>query len=89
MTLPLGFSKESEKEAEVEAEADITDERISSEPRPQPQPVVIPEDTPPDGGYGWVVCFAAALMNGFTWGVAAVFTYLTLYSVCNVLLLIH
>ena len=27
---------------------------------------------PPDGGYGWVVCFAISLLNGFTWGVAAV-----------------
>ncbi len=36
-------------------------------------PVVVqPLDAPPEGGYGWVVVFALALMNGFTWGVAAV-----------------
>jgi hypothetical protein len=29
-------------------------------------------DDPPEGGYGWVVCGAVALINGFTWGVAAV-----------------
>jgi len=29
-------------------------------------------DEPPEGGYGWVVCGAVALINGFTWGVAAV-----------------
>jgi hypothetical protein len=27
---------------------------------------------PPEGGYGWVVCGAVSLINGFTWGVAAV-----------------
>ena len=34
--------------------------------------VATPSDVPPDGGYGWVVCFALANMNGWTWGVAAV-----------------
>ena len=34
--------------------------------------ITIPLDTPPDGGYGWVVCFALGNMNGFTWGIAAV-----------------
>ena len=34
--------------------------------------VVIPTETPPDGGYGWVVCGAISAMNGFTWGIAAV-----------------
>jgi len=29
-------------------------------------------DDPPEGGYGWVVCGAVSLINGFTWGVAAV-----------------
>lgn len=33
-----------------------------------------PIDAPPDGGYGWVVCGAVSLINGFTWGVAAVST---------------
>jgi hypothetical protein len=33
--------------------------------RPEP-------DDPPEGGYGWVVCGAVSLINGFTWGVAAV-----------------
>ena len=32
-------------------------------------------DDPPEGGYGWVVCGAVALINGFTWGVAAVCLY--------------
>lgn len=30
------------------------------------------DDAPPDGGYGWVCCIAVSLLNGFTWGVAAV-----------------
>lgn len=30
------------------------------------------DEPPPEGGYGWVVCGAVALINGFTWGVAAV-----------------
>ena len=34
--------------------------------------IVVPTDDPPDGGYGWVVCFALGQLNGFTWGVAAV-----------------
>lgn len=29
-------------------------------------------DSPPDGGYGWVCCGAVALLNAFTWGIAAV-----------------
>ena len=36
--------------------------------------IVEPSDEPPDGGYGWVVCFALGQLNGFTWGVAAVRT---------------
>jgi hypothetical protein len=31
-----------------------------------------PLDEPPEGGYGWVVVGAVSLINGFTWGVAAV-----------------
>jgi hypothetical protein len=31
-----------------------------------------PPDEPPEGGYGWVVVGAVSLINGFTWGVAAV-----------------
>jgi hypothetical protein len=34
----------------------------------------VPDD-PPEGGYGWVVCGAVSLINGFTWGVAAVRSY--------------
>ena len=30
------------------------------------------DEHPPEGGYGWVVCGAVSLINGFTWGVAAV-----------------
>jgi hypothetical protein len=30
------------------------------------------DEPPPEGGYGWVVCGAVSLINGFTWGVAAV-----------------
>jgi hypothetical protein len=33
-------------------------------------------DGPPEGGYGWVVVGAVSLINGFTWGVAAVSLYL-------------
>ncbi|KAF7190756.1 putative transporter MCH2 [Pseudocercospora fuligena] len=29
------------------------------------------QEPPPDGGYGWIVCFALSLLNGFTWGSAA------------------
>ena len=29
------------------------------------------DERPPEG-YGWVVCGAVSLINGFTWGVAAV-----------------
>lgn len=32
----------------------------------------IRSEDPPEGGYGWVVCGAVSLINGFTWGVAAV-----------------
>jgi hypothetical protein len=38
----------------------------------QPIAIVEPSDDPPDGGYGWVVCYALGQLNGFTWGVAAV-----------------
>jgi hypothetical protein len=31
--------------------------------------------TPPDGGYGWVCVLAQFIVNGFTWGVAAVRLY--------------
>lgn len=34
--------------------------------------VVIANSEPPDGGYGWVCCGAVSLLNGFTWGIAAV-----------------
>lgn len=27
---------------------------------------------PPDGGYGWICVLAQFIINGFTWGVAAV-----------------
>jgi hypothetical protein len=33
------------------------------------------DEPPPEGGYGWVVCGAVSLINGFTWGVAAVRLY--------------
>jgi hypothetical protein len=26
------------------------------------------DEPPPEGGYGWVVCGAVSLINGFTWG---------------------
>lgn len=29
------------------------------------------EEAPPDGGYAWVCCGALAILNAFTWGVAA------------------
>lgn len=28
--------------------------------------IVVPTDEPPDGGYGWVVCYALGQLNGFT-----------------------
>lgn len=31
---------------------------------------------PPDGGYGWLCVLAQFLINGFTWGVAAVYANL-------------
>lgn len=33
------------------------------------------DEIPPEGGYGCVVCGAVSLINGFTWGVAAVRLY--------------
>lgn len=40
--------------------------------------------TPPDGGYGWVVVFAIANLNGFTWGIAASYgVYLSHYLDSN------
>ena len=36
------------------------------------------DEAPPEGGYGWVVCGAVSLINGFTWGVAAVRLYTNL-----------
>jgi MFS family permease len=36
------------------------------------------DEPPPEGGYGWVVCGAVSLINGFTWGVAAVRLFPTL-----------
>lgn len=38
------------------------------------------DEPPPEGGYGWVVCGAVSLINGFTWGVAAVRLYQSLMS---------
>ncbi|KAK3074503.1 hypothetical protein LTR53_002985 [Teratosphaeriaceae sp. CCFEE 6253] len=41
---------------------------------------VNPIEDPPDGGYGWVCCTAVALINGFTWGIAASYgVYLSWY----------
>lgn len=41
-------------------------------------------DDPPDGGYGWVVCGAVSVINGFTWGVAASYgVYLSYYLTSN------
>ncbi|GAB7324689.1 hypothetical protein MBLNU13_g08558t1 [Cladosporium sp. NU13] len=38
------------------------------------------DEPPPEGGYGWVVCGAVSLINGFTWGVAASYgVYLSYY----------
>jgi hypothetical protein len=39
---------------------------------PAPNGNIPAPDDPPEGGYGWVVCGAVSLINGFTWGVAAV-----------------
>ncbi|KAK4993395.1 hypothetical protein LTR66_006009 [Elasticomyces elasticus] len=42
--------------------------------------VDVPPDTPPDGGYGWVVVGAISTLNCFTWGVAASYgVYLSYY----------
>ncbi|KAK1067027.1 hypothetical protein LTR74_006741 [Friedmanniomyces endolithicus] len=41
-------------------------------------------EDPPDGGYGWVCCGAVALINGFTWGIAASYgVYLSYYLANN------
>ena len=56
-----------------------TDEEPSSTMSVQPDNadiIVSTEEThpppPPDGGYGWICVAAQFLINGFTWGVAAV-----------------
>jgi hypothetical protein len=47
--------------------------RPSSSSRSSPQTAFVTEtQLTPDGGYGWVCVFAQFLINGFTWGVAAV-----------------
>lgn len=39
-----------------------------------------PVEPPPDGGYGWICCFAVGMINAFTWGVAASYgVYLSHY----------
>ncbi|KAK4890333.1 hypothetical protein LTR27_010976 [Elasticomyces elasticus] len=46
--------------------------------------VVESNEDPPDGGYGWVCCGAVALINGFTWGIAASYgVYLSHYLSSN------
>ncbi|KAK3672205.1 hypothetical protein LTR78_007958 [Recurvomyces mirabilis] len=40
----------------------------------------LPTDDPPDGGYGWICVLAVALINGFSWGIAASYgVYLSFY----------
>lgn len=57
-----------------------TGARVDPAPEVGAGAVDIPTDVPPDGGYGWVVCFALALMNAFTWGIAASYgVYLSHY----------
>ena len=47
---------------------------------PQPDTANVPDEAPPDGGYGWVVCGSVSLINAFTWGIAASYgVYLSHY----------
>lgn len=46
--------------------------RPPDESAPEVEFVLTPSWMLPDGGYGWVCVGAQFLINGFTWGVAAV-----------------
>lgn len=43
-------------------------------------PDLIDDDPPPDGGYGWVCCFAMCCLNAGVWGILATYgVYLSYY----------
>lgn len=66
------FKKQQQQQQESTQGAQVIefalDPTVTSENAQEEAPI----DDPPDGGYGWVVCGAVSLINGFTWGVAAV-----------------
>lgn len=71
MRRPSLFKKQQQRQEETQGAQVIEfalDPTVPSENAQEEAPI----DDPPDGGYGWVVCGAVSLINGFTWGVAAV-----------------
>ena len=61
----------SDKDVDSPQHIHNVDDEILNQVPPGAETLPDAED-PPDGGYGWICVFAVALINGFSWGVAAV-----------------
>lgn len=73
----LWITKEKSSVGQQENQTSLTPDHAS------PADITEPTEPPPEGGYGWVVCFALGWMNGFTWGVAASYGVFLSYYLSN------